>query len=463
MIVQKFGGTSVQDAEALRRVASIVERVLERRVLVVLSAAAGVTNALLDLAKNAEAGRGTEARLCIERLKTRHEHLAEDLISEKRYLEPVEIKLGEWFSRLETFCNAIAVLKELTPRAKDYIASFGERCSSQIFSAFFESTGRSCVLADARRFLITDSMFTAAAPLFERTQERLEAEVRPLFSLYPCVITQGFIGSTEEGLTSTIGRGGSDYSAAIFASLLEAEELQIWTDTDGILTADPTVVPSAKNIKEMTFSEASELAYFGARVLHPSTILPAVKKEIPVRVLNSRRPESTGTLIVGKASTSKGMVKSIAYKEGITLINIVSTRMFLAHGFLENVFDVFHKYQTVVHTVATSEVSVSVTIDTVQSLEEIMKELSIFSNVTVSGSRAIVCVVGENLKNMPGVTARVFKALGDTNINMISQGASEINLSFVIDQNEVDPTINRLHEEFFADTSDLKELFEIPV
>jgi aspartate kinase len=462
MIVQKFGGTSVQDAPAMQRVAGIVQKALDRKVLVVLSACAGVTNTLFEMAQDAEAGKVAKVKLTLERLQDRHRQLAIDLLADTEQFLSIEIKLTKWFHRLETFANAITVTRELTPRAKDYIVSFGERCSSLLFAGFLESLGVSCVLADARKFLITDTTFTAAVPLFDRSQERINAEIRPLFSGYSCVITQGFIGSTEDGLTSTIGRGGSDYSAAIFASLLEAEELQIWTDTDGILTADPTIVKTAKNIREMTFQEASELAYFGARVLHPNTILPAVQKKIPVRVLNSHRPDSSGTLIVGETDlVSKCVVKSIAYKEGITLINIVSTRMFMAHGFLENVFDVFHKYQTVVHTVATSEVNVSATIDTVRNLDEIVKELSVFSNVTASGSKAIVCVVGENLKNIPGVTASVFMALGDTNINMISQGASEINLSFVIDESEVESAINRLHGEFFSNTSNRKDLFEM--
>ncbi len=459
MIVQKFGGTSVQDATAMRRVAGIVTRETDRPVLVVLSACAGVTNALLGLAGTAESGDVGEVLAAVESLKQRHLQLAEELLAGRPQHRLAEYNLEEWFRRLETFANAIAVTKELTPRAKDYIASFGERSSSLIFSAFLETLGVDSALVDARHCLITDASFTSAVPLFEKSQERLDREVRPLFSRCRCVVTQGFIGSTEDGLTTTIGRGGSDYSAAIFASLLDAEELQIWTDTDGILTADPTVVPSARNIREMTFSEASELAYFGARVLHPSTILPAVQKKIPVRVLNSHRPDSAGTLILPKAlASSPGSIKSIAYKEGIILVNIVSTRMFLAHGFLESVFDVFHKYQTVVHTVATSEVSVSVTIDSGKNLEEIARELSVFSTVTISPSKAIVCVVGENLRNMPGITARVFKALGNTSINMISQGASEINLSFVIEEQAVDETVNHLHREFFSDTADRRDL-----
>ncbi len=461
MIVQKFGGTSVQDAAAMRRVASIVQKSLNRQVLVVLSACAKVTNTLLDLAKTAESGNTAEVRLTIESLRNRHWQLAKELIGDTHRLSPLEERLNQWFHRLGTFSNAITVTKELTPRAKDYIASFGERCSSLIFNGYLQSLGIPSALIDSRRFLITDASFTVAVPLLDRSQTKMESEVLPLFSRHSCIVTQGFIGATEDGLTTTIGRGGSDYSAAIFASLLQAEELQIWTDTDGILTADPTIVKTAKNIKTMTFDEASELAYFGARVLHPNTILPAVQKQIPVRVLNSHRPDSSGTLIIQKpAAPPRNAVKSIAYKEGITLINIVSTRMFMAPGFLESIFDVFHKHQTVVHTVATSEVNVSATIDTVRNLNEIVEELRVFSTVTVSNSKAIVCVVGENMKNIPGITAGVFRAVGNTSIDMISQGASDINLSFVIDEDKVEATINRLHDEFFVDAADRVDLFD---
>jgi len=242
---------------------------------------------------------------------------------------------------------------------------------------------------------------------------------------------------------------------------LNADDIQIWTDVDGILTSDPTVVKDAKRIKVMSFNEAAELAYFGARVLHPETILPAVKKNIPVRVLNSKNPGYSGTLIVSNPKTDKKcIVKSIAYKEGITLINITSTRMFLATGFLENVFDVFHKYQTVVHTVATSEVSVTASIDNVKNLSSIVKDLKQFATVTTADKKAIVCIVGDNLRNSPGLAVKMLSPITDININMISQGASEINLSFVVDEEFVDDVVIRLHKELFANAVKFPEVFE---
>ncbi|HSQ75657.1 MAG TPA: aspartate kinase, partial [Bacteroidota bacterium] len=293
------------------------------------------------------------------------------------------------------------------------------------------------------------------------TRARLERIAGPLLEAGRVIVTQGFIGATRSGITTTIGRGGSDHSAALIGALLGADEIQIWTDVDGILTADPSIVAAARRIRIMSFREASELAYFGARVLHPETILPAIQKRIPVRVLNSRRPSAQGTLIVAQPDTAKQcIIKSVAYKEGISLISIVSTRMFLAHGFLENVFDVFHKYRTVVHTVATSDVSVSVTVNDIAHLQEIMQELQHFATVEVNREKAIVCVVGDHLRNSPGVAARVLQAIAHVNLNMISSGASEINLSFVIDEHDVESAVQSLHAEFFSRVDDYEEIFD---
>ncbi len=329
-----------------------------------------------------------------------------------------------------------------------------------ILESYLRHTGISSTLLDARTFMTTDAEFTRAVPDLAETRHRLHRIALPLLREHKVVVTQGFIGATRGGITTTIGRGGSDHSAALIGALLDADEIQIWTDVDGILTADPSVVPGARRIRIMSFREASELAYFGARVLHPETILPAIQKAIPVRVLNSRKPSFQGTLIVAEPHTTQHcIVKSVAYKEGITLISIVSTRMFLAHGFLENVFDVFHKYGTVVHTVATSDVSVSVTVKDTSHLDEIVLALQQFATVTVDRGKAIVCVVGDQLRNSAGIAARVLNAITHVNINMISQGASEINFSFVIDENAVATTVQALHAELFDTVDQYQEIF----
>ncbi len=460
MIIMKFGGTSVEDAAAIKNITEIVRKEIPRRPVVVVSACAGVTNQLLKTAALASKGKKDDALQNVAAIEGRHKNIAKELFdadTAKFLFKHIAVFAEE----LAALVNGVVILGELTPRSLDTFASYGERMSSFIIHHYFEACKLRSFLVDARSFMITDDQFTKALPLFDVVERKLREIVQPKIENSYVVLTQGFIGSTQSGITTTIGRGGSDYTAAIIGSLLDAKDIQIWTDVDGILTSDPSIVNNAKKIKVMSFNEAAELAYFGARVLHPETILPAVKKDIPVHVLNSRRPESTGTLIIAKPRVNNEcIVKSIAYKEGITLISIVSTRMFLAYGFLENVFDVFHKYETVVHTVATSEVSISATIDNVENLGLILQELKTFSTVSVSDRKAIVCVVGEHLKNSPGVAAKVLSSITDINVNMISQGASEINISFVIDEEHVDDVVRRLHKEFFSDVKHLTEIFE---
>ncbi len=460
MIVMKFGGTSVEDAAAIVNLTAIVQKHLSRKPAVIVSACSGVTNQLLQTAALASNGKKEEALNAVASIESRHKKIVKELFEGdvQRHLIKHFTSVADELSAL---VNGVAVLGELTNRSLDTFAAYGERMSSVIIHHYFTSQQLRSVWIDARTFMKTDDQFTKAVPDFEATEKQLREIVSPAIEDGQVVISQGFIGSTRRGITSTIGRGGSDYSAAIIGALLDAEEIQIWTDVDGILSGDPTVVKDAKKIKVMSFNEASELAYFGARVLHPETILPAVKKNIPVRVLNSKNPGSSGTMIMAHPGTDKRcIVKSIAYKEGITLISIVSSRMFLATGFLENVFDVFHKYQTVVHTVATSEVSITATIDDTRHVADITRELKQFASVEVNDGKAIVCIVGDNLRNSPGLAVKMLGPISDVNINMISQGASEINLSFVIDEASVDDVVIKLHNELFSTAGAFPEIFE---
>lgn len=460
MIVMKFGGTSVEDASAIINITGIVRKELPRKPVVMVSACAGITNQLLTTATLASHGKKEEALNTVAAIESRHKKIAKELF-EGDMLRFLHKHLSSTAEELAALVNGVAVLGELTPRSLDTFAAYGERLSSFIIHHYFESQKLKSFWVDARSFMITDDRYTKAVPQFDRTERKLREIVLPKLNNHYVVVSQGFIGATAAGITTTIGRGGSDYSAAIVGALLDAEDIQIWTDVDGILTSDPSIVKNAKKIKVMSFNEAAELAYFGARVLHPETILPAVKKKIPVHVLNSKNPSSSGTVIVEKPKTDRRcVVKSIAYKEGITLISIVSSRMFLATGFLENVFDVFHKYETVVHTVATSEVSITATIDNVKHLPNIVRELKEFAAVTVAERKAIVCIVGDNLRNSPGLAVKMLAPISDVNINMISQGASEINLSFVIDEEHVDDVVEKLHRELFANAGSFPEIFE---
>jgi len=306
---------------------------------------------------------------------------------------------------------------------------------------------------DSRDMIVTDNRHTQAAPLYAQTNAKLAAVEWGAVS-----VMGGFIGATVAGATSTLGRGGSDFTASIVGAGVGAGEIQIWTDVDGMLTCDPTVLPGGRRVKAISFAEAAELAYFGAKVLHPSTVAPAIEKNIPVLILNSRRPEVPGTRITAEGPKRKDVAKSIACKKSITLVNIQSTRMFMAHGFLRRIFEIFDRYETAVDMIATSEVSVSLTIDNTARVETIERELREFAEVDVEHDKAIVCLVGDNLRWQPGVAHRLFRALDPINVRMISQGASLRNISVVVAQSELRDAVERLHREFFTDVD--PEVFE---
>ena len=458
MIVMKFGGTSIQDAAAIDTAAEIVSGRVNRAPVVVVSAMAGVTNSLILTAKAAKERRADDALQEITELRRRHFSTARKLLdktAEPRSgaysLNSVELELESLFAELENLARSVATLGELTARSHDAIVSFGERLSSVIVAAAFRSRGIPAELVDSRRFIITDDHFSRAAPDLPEIIRRASEVLLPILNSSSVPIAQGFIGSTSNGVTTTIGRGGSDYSAALIGAALGVEAIEIWTDVDGLMTADPRVVPAARRIRVISFAEASELSYFGAKVLHPSTVLPAIERGIPVHIYNTRNPGCEGTLIVATRHPSRNLIKSIAFKRGVTIVNVTSTRMLMAYGFLRTIFEVFESHQTSVDVVTTSEVSVSMTLDDTQRLDAIKRDLSGIGEVNVERDKAIVCVVGDNLKFTPGLAARLFRAIDSTNVNMISQGASEINLTFVIDESDVDRVARLLHDEFFAE------------
>ena len=459
MIVMKFGGTSVQDSAAINQVAGIVARNIQRSPVVVVSAMARVTDSLLRIARTAQGRRYDEAESVINELRERHLTTARELLPRAARqaaagdysLDLIERGIDDRFAELENLARSVSTLGELTPRSQDAIASFGERLSSLVIAGALSAQGVPVDLVDSRRFVITDNRFTCAAPDMPETKTRARGELLPLIEAGRVPLAQGFIGSTLNNLTTTIGRGGSDYSAAIIGAALGAETIEIWTDVDGLMTADPRIVGDARRIRVISFAEAAELSYFGAKVLHPSTVLPAVERNIPVHIYNSRNPAGEGTLIVAKPQPSGGLIKSIASKRGVTVVKVTSTRMLLAYGFLRAIFEVFDRYQTSVDVVTTSEVSVSMTLDSTDSLEAIKRDLSGIGQVSVEREKAIVCIVGDNLKFNPAVAARLFHAIGRASVNMVSQGASEINLTFVIGESDVDEVVRRLHKEFFAD------------
>ena len=455
MIVMKFGGTSVEDATAIRRLVSIVRRQLGHQPVVVVSAMGKTTNGLLECARLAAEGKSEAAQIKLDTLAAHHFTTAEELaLPEER--ERLRVALGESFKTAQATLDEINRAGQVTPRLSDALASNGELLSSLIVAAALRADGMNGVWVDVRPMMRTNDDFTRAVVQFDLANPQLKAGFGPVLGRGGVPVTQGFIGSTADGATTTIGRGGSDFSASIIGAALDAADIQIWTDVDGIMTTDPRIVPEAAKVKVISFAEASELAYFGAKVLHPSTLLPAMAKDIPVHVCNSRRPEIIGTAIVRHAPPSRGLIKAIAFKRGITVINVASDRMLMAHGFLVRLFEVFDRHETAVDMVATSEVSVSMTLDDMRHLDQIIADLDTLGDVTVERDQAIICLVGERLKHTPGIAARIFSSIDQVNVSMISHGASAINASFVVADHQVEEAVIALHGEFF----DEEEAFE---
>ncbi len=458
MIVMKFGGTSVESAIAIERVAGIVKTRVDRRPVVVVSAMGKTTNKLLAIADAAIAGRRDDYIRQLHDLRDFHSREARQVVPLAGRAE-LDRMLDEHFQEMTELVKGLAVLGELTPRSIDAISSYGERLSSLIVTLAFLHFGLPAVHVDSRRVIVTDNRHTQAAPNYTETYARLAKEISPLAEFQSKIVVMGgFIGATEAGIPTTLGRGGSDFTASIVGAGVNAEEIQIWTDVDGMLTADPTVFAGGHRVRKLSFAEAAELAYFGAKVLHPATVIPAVERNIPVLILNSRRPEVEGTRIVREAIHSGNAVKSIACKKNITLVSINSTRMFMAHGFLRRIFEVFDQFQTSVDMIATSEVSVSLTIDNPTRLAEIAAGLREFAEVSIEPGHAIICLVGENIRHSPGVAARIFDALRQVNIRMISQGASLLNVGLVVAEQDLRPAVERLHTAFFQELD--REVFE---
>ncbi len=450
MIVMKFGGTSVGDTAAILRLVDIVKQRQPEKPVVVVSAMSKATDQLLAMAKAAGEGDRKTALKLSRALRERHYNTAGELLGTALFTQ-FHGDLGIDFEALDELLRGIAAVGELTPRTTDHVAAYGEMLSSKIVTAALSAHGVPSALVDSRDCIVTDSAHMRAAPLFTETNERLTKNLQPLLDKSNVPVMGGFIGATKTGVTTTIGRGGSDYSAAIVGAGLNAERIEIWTDVDGMMTTDPNLIPEARRIKVISFDEAAELAYFGAKVLHPATVLPAIQKNIPVYVLNSRNAACEGTRITARAPHCKNFFKAIAVKKRITIVDVAAPRMLLAHGFLRAIFEAFDRHQVPVDVVSTSEVSVSLTVDSNEAIPALAADLAKLADVKYEGRKAIVCLVGENLRETPGIAARVFGELSDVKIRMISQGASEINLTFVIEEDAVPGVVQRLHKAFFSE------------
>jgi aspartate kinase len=448
VIVLKFGGTSVGDAEAIKRTASIVRSRLERKPIVVVSAMSGVTNALLAIGEQAAKGQLIGAVRAVEALRERHLETAEALLGTTEECADVCGEISAVCDELAHLAEALRTLGDATPRSFDQIAAMGEQLSSMLVAAVYRREGLPAVHIDGRQVIITDEQYMKAEPNPEAIAEASRAQILPHVTAGKIPVMGGFIGSAKgKGTTTTLGRGGGDYSASLIGAAIRAEAIEIWTDVDGMLTADPRVVPEARLIERIGFDEASELASFGAKVLHPNTIAPAVRLGIPVLILNSKRPQGTGTVITFEAP--RRGVSAIAGKNDVTLIRVGSPRMLLTDGFMRALFEVFARHKTSIDVVATSEVSVSVTIDDTSRLPALLPDLRDLGDVALERHRGIVAVVGAALREGGSHMSRAMSALGDVSVHMLSLSATGINLTIVVDDDQVKPAMKRLHEEFF--------------
>lgn len=439
----KFGGSSVANAERLKNVAALVRSEASDGVVVVLSALGGVTDALFSCGKTAASRREAQALEELARLMARHREVAGELFGPARP-EKLDAFIDAAEKELSLLLRGSAMLGALPDKSLDVLVGYGELLSSMLLASYMRVPW-----LDARRVLRTDSRFGQARPLSEEIGALAAQELLPLLERGGMVVTQGYIGSDASGAPTTLGRGGSDFSASLLGAAIRASEIQIWTDVEGILTCDPRVVPDARPVEYLGYDEAAELAAFGAKVLHPATILPAVELGIPVTVRNSLIPKGRFTSISRDAASGRP-VTALASRGPVSVLTVRSPRMLGGAGFLARIFEVFGRRGVSVDLVSTSEVSVSMTVEAAAPLEGLAEEISSFAEVRIERDRAIVALVGEQLRRTPGVAGMAFNALRDMNVEMISLGANEINLSLVIAHGDAPEALRRLHSAFFG-------------
>lgn len=477
MIVMKFGGTSVGDAESIAQATQIVRgavtgesarlggvgRALEspQPIVVVVSAMSGVTDSLVQAATSAASRDGQTFRQVKESLLERHrvviEVLAEDGKARSVLLDEIEALLHEF----ESLCQSIYTLGELTVRGLDAVSSLGERLLVRVFAAALRSLGVDAEPLEATTVIVTDDNYGGATPLMDETRAMVQANLVPLLAESITPVVTGFIGATPAGIVTTLGRGGSDYTAAILGNCLDSREVWIWTDVDGVMTADPQVVPEARTLPEISYAEAAELSYFGAKVLHPKTILPALEKGIPIRIVNTFNPGHPGTLVVAEAEPTGKTAKAITAIKGLSLITVEGRGMIGVPGIAAKVFSAVARegISVLMISQSSSEQNICFVVQqetngrALQALEnEFELELARrnVDRIWAQGDVAIVAVVGAGMKGTPGIGAKVFGALGRNAINVISvaQGSSEYNISLVVDEKNVDDAVRYIHQEF---------------
>ena len=446
--VMKFGGTSVGDVAAFERVVHVVSTQRERRPVVVVSAMTKVTDALLTAFEIAKKGDPEAAFRQLEPHFERHLDVAEQFLPVTGN-NPFLTEFNYAREELEDLLTRVSRRSLPLSMLKDAVVSYGEQLSSRLLTEVLKANGVDARHVDSRRLIVTDDEYGSAQPIWDETEKLVRVELEPMIASDEVPVMGGFIAASRGGETTTLGRGGSDYSAALVAAALHASELQIWTDVTGVMTCDPRICGEARTIPVLSYDEAAELAYFGAKVLHPKTIKPAIDFKIPVRVCNTFEPEKVGTMVLAESDEAPNKIKSIAHKKNITILRITSARMLGAYGFMAALFQVFERYRTAIDVIATSEVSVALTLDSTESLEQIIRELERLGDVEVEQGYAVVCVVGEGLRASAGLASKIFSTIADVNISLVSHGASSVNMTFVVTEDAASGVIKKLHQEFF--------------
>jgi len=446
MLSVKFGGTSMGSKESIENVLKIIQREYKQGLVVTVSAMSGITNKLLTLADKA-VNKGEIDINLIKKIEIQHEVVITKIIKSKQIQSTTFLYISKELKKLKYFLEALAITAELTPKSHDIIMAVGEKFSACMLAAILNDQGIKTQYVNLEN-LIKKNYAVANPKFFQEAEKQLSSKLKEYLKAGYVTVCTGFFGKVPGGILDSVGRGYSDFTCALAGAGLKAKEIQIWTDVDGMLSADPRIVKEAHIIKKLSFKEASELAHFGAKILHPQTIHPAVLANVPVRILNTFNPENQGTLVVPHEVKSDQPFKSIAVKRTNTIIRICSSRMLMRYGFLAKVFNVFEKYKISLDLIATSEVNISISIENhPQELNDVLKALQEFGKVYTYPDQTIVSVVGQEVTHNTKLVGKVFSAIEaeDIDIKLISQGASQINLSFVVADDEADKVVKIVH------------------
>lgn len=449
MIIMKFGGTSIAAPAAIRRVCQIIASQLDRQPIIVNSAMGKTTRNLLDIAHLSAAGETQEAKAKLSEIIEYHHELAENLIPDFQKSSAAQ-RLSHYFSELEKLLLGMSVLQDLTPRSLDKFLSYGELMSTAIIYQILSTNGILAELADAREFIVTDNNFGSARPVIDETYSRIRKRIQPSVQCGRVPVVQGYIAATRQGVTTTMGFEGSDLTASLLGAALKAEDIQIWKDVCGIMTADPQIISTAYTIRQMSYEEAGELTMFGAKVLHPSSIEPALRQKVPVHVFNSRLPKAGGTEIVPHPVKSTNLIKSIAYKRKLGILSIRSNRNLRSYDFIKSVFDILDRERLVPYVTTTTESHVSIVLQSPNNLDRLIEDIKPYGQVKFKNRKATVTIVGENLKSAENLNNMIFGCISNK-IYMIGLGASPINFTLVIDEKDVEQVIQKLHQLFFKE------------